>query len=107
MRAPGNPGWISNPWSVPSASVEKYSVQIARTAAKELEAVGHKATRQRIVRAILALAASPRAPGSELLAGNPRRLRIRAGDYRVVYSIDDEAQLVDVVKIGHRREVYR
>ena len=63
--------------------------------------------RQRIAKAMLGLAANPRPRGSELLAGDPRRLRVRVGDYRVVYSIDDEALLVDIVKVGHRREVYR
>jgi mRNA interferase RelE/StbE len=96
-----------NPWSVPSASVEKYSVHIVRSAAKELEDVDRKATRLRIVKAIRALAENPRGPGTELLAGNPRRLRIRIGDYRIVYQVDDGKAVVEVVKIGHRREVYR
>jgi mRNA interferase RelE/StbE len=52
------------------------------------------------------LADDPRPPGSEKLSGQDR-YRIRQGDYRVVYSGDDGERLVDVVKIGHRREVYR
>lgn len=80
---------------------------MARSAAKELEAIGHKADRARVVAAIQALAADPRGPGSERLAGRNDRLRIRIGDFRVVYAVDDRKRKVDIVKIGHRREVYR
>jgi mRNA interferase RelE/StbE len=52
------------------------------------------------------LAHSPRPPGNEKLSGQDR-YRIRQGDYRIVYAIDDEARIVEIVKIGHRREVYR
>jgi mRNA interferase RelE/StbE len=52
------------------------------------------------------LATEPRPPGAEKLSGH-EKYRIRQGDYRVLYSIDDGAQTVTVVKIGHRRDVYR
>ena len=52
------------------------------------------------------LADDPRPPGSERLSGEDR-YRIRQGDYRVVYTIDDEQRIVEVVRIGHRRDVYR
>jgi mRNA interferase RelE/StbE len=52
------------------------------------------------------LADDPRPPGSEKLSGQDR-YRLRQGDYRVVYGVDDELRIVEVVKIGHRREVYR
>jgi len=87
--------------------VERYSVLIAASAAKELESVDGKADRVRIVRAIQALAGQPRGKGSEKLSGAEGRYRVRVGDYRVVYAIDDDGHSVDVVKIGHRREVYR
>lgn len=55
---------------------------------------------------ILALAASPRPSGCRKLAGG-EGWRIRVGDYRVVYEIDDAAASVTIVRVGHRREVYR
>ena len=73
----------------------------------ELEAIDRKADRQRIVRAIQALAENPRAAGCEKLAGAEDRCRVRVGSYRVVYAIRDLKRVVDIVKIGHRREVYR
>jgi mRNA interferase RelE/StbE len=87
--------------------VEKYSVVIAASAIKELEAIDRKGDRQRIVRAIQTLAEHPRAPGCEKIAGSEGRYRVRVGSYRIVYSVHDTKHRVDVVKIGHRREVYR
>ncbi|HET6340574.1 MAG TPA: type II toxin-antitoxin system RelE/ParE family toxin [Gemmatimonadota bacterium] len=49
----------------------------------------------------------PRPTGSERLAGREDRLRVRQGNYRVVYSVDEESRSVTVVKIGHRQDVYR
>ena len=84
-----------------------YSVLIKTSAAKELEAVEPRALRIRIVSRIQSLARTPRPSGSQKLAGDAERYRIRQGAYRIVYSVDDESRVVDVVKIGHRREVYR
>ena len=53
------------------------------------------------------LADNPRPRGVEKLEGRENRYRIRVGDYRVIYEIHDEVLLVLVVRIGHRREVYR
>jgi mRNA interferase RelE/StbE len=74
---------------------------------KEIEAVGRKADRRRIVGRIQALAAEPRPSGSEKLSGHNDRYRVRQGNYRVVYSIDDAQRIVLIVKVGHRRDVYR
>jgi mRNA interferase RelE/StbE len=87
--------------------VASYSVFLKRSAAKELEDIGQESDRRRIVERIQALADDPRPPASEKLAGREDRLRIRQGDYRVVYAIDDENRSVIVVKIGHRKDVYR
>jgi mRNA interferase RelE/StbE len=87
--------------------VEKYKVLIASSAARELESVDGKAMRQRLVEAITALAADPRHHGVEKLSGSRDRYRVRVGEFRVVYAINDAAHAVDVVKIGHRREIYR
>jgi mRNA interferase RelE/StbE len=87
--------------------VGRYRLSIKRSAARELEAVAQKADRQRLVARIEALAGDPRPPGCEKLAGHSDRYRVRQGNYRVVYSVDDAQRVVLVVKVGHRREVYR
>lgn len=84
-----------------------YSVLIKTSAAKELGAVEPRSVRTRIVSRIESLAANPRPRGSQKLAGDEERYRIRQGSYRVVYAIDDESRTVEVFKVGHRREVYR
>jgi mRNA interferase RelE/StbE len=87
--------------------VEKYNVRITRSAAKELEAIDGRADIARLVDAMRSLASEPRPHGAEKLAGRDNRLRVRVGDYRIVYSVNDRMHVVDIVKIGHRREVYR
>ena len=84
-----------------------YRLLVKPSAAKEIEAIGAKRDRQRVVNRILALAADPRPSGCEKLAGIEGRFRIRQRQYRVVRSIDDAARAVEIVKIGHRREVHR
>lgn len=85
----------------------RYSVRILRSAAREIEAISTKKQRQAIVKRIALLADDPRGTGCEKLAGYADRYRVRQGNYRVVYSIDDEALTVWVVKVGHRKDVYR
>ncbi|MGH8710262.1 MAG: type II toxin-antitoxin system RelE family toxin [Burkholderiales bacterium] len=84
-----------------------YRLLIKASAAKEIEAVGSKADRQRIVKRIQALAQDPRVHGSEKLAGYADHYRLRQGRYRIVYLIDDGRREVTVFKIGHRKDVYR
>lgn len=83
----------------------RYSLFIKPSAAKELEGLPEK-DRRRIARKIQRLATDPRPAGGEKLAGEDR-YRIRQGDYRVVYSIDDEAREIVVFKVGNRRDIYR
>ena len=84
-----------------------YRVLIKPSAAKEMEAVDQKKDRQRIVASIRSLGDEPRPIGSEKLAGQHDRYRIRIGRYRVVYSIADDDLLVFVVWVADRKEVYR
>jgi mRNA interferase RelE/StbE len=58
------------------------------------------------VHTLAALAADPRPPGCQKLATGDG-YRVRQGDYRIVYTVDDEDRVVEVYKIGHRREIYR
>jgi mRNA interferase RelE/StbE len=87
--------------------VASYSVLIKTSAGKELAAVGSKTDRERLVNRIQGLATNPRPHGSEKLAGYVDRYRVRQGNFRVVYLIDDEASTVTIFKIGHRKDVYR
>ena len=84
-----------------------YRLLVKPSAGKEIEAVGQKKARRRIVNRIAALAAEPRPAGCDKLAGGEGRYRIRQGPYRIVYAVDDAAHTVEIVKVGHRREVYR
>ena len=84
----------------------RYRVQILPAAARALAAFPHDVQR-RIDAKILSLADNPRPPGVEKLAGEEALYRVRAGDSRVVYSIEDKVLLVLVVRIGNRGEVYR
>jgi mRNA interferase RelE/StbE len=86
--------------------MESYELLIKPSAVKELERVATKRDRTRIVRRIRDLARIPRPPGCEKLS-TLERYRVRQGAYRVVYAVDDSRRQVTVVKIGHRRDVYR
>ena len=57
--------------------------------------------------AVDSLANTPRPNGVEKISGSVDVYRVRQGDYRIVYSIDDQQQLITVLRIGHRREIYR
>jgi len=87
--------------------VASYRVLIKKSAAKELEEVAGKKDRERIARRIQALAADPRPSGVEKLSGTSEKYRIRQGNFRIVYEIQDEVLLVYVVRIADRKEVYR
>ena len=82
-----------------------YRLLIKPSAAKELEAVP-KRDRRRVVVRIQSLRTDPRPPGSEKLSGHDL-YRVRQGNYRVLYSVDDTDETIVLIKIGHRREVYR
>ena len=84
----------------------RYKLVIKASAVKELRAIPNKRDRQRIVRRIQGLENDPRPPGSQKLSGR-ERFRIRQGQYRIVYGIESDELVVYVVKIGHRKDVYR
>jgi len=85
--------------------VASYSLLIKPSAIKELEALPTK-DRRKIITRIEGLASEPRPHACEKLSGLDQ-YRVRQGDYRVVYSVDDDVKVVLVVKVGHRRDVYR
>jgi len=85
--------------------VASYKILLRKSAARELDKLPAKELK-RIVDRIQGLATNPRPPGAEKLSGDDR-YRIRQGNYRIIYSIQDAELTVWVVKIGHRRDVYR
>lgn len=85
--------------------MEKYRITIKKSAAKELEGIPGKDLRK-LVKRIQNLSVNPRPHGSQKLS-NKQRYRLRQGDYRIVYSIDEQKLLIDIVKIGHRKDIYR
>jgi mRNA interferase RelE/StbE len=87
--------------------VADFRVEIKRSAVRELDAIEPRVLRRRITARIGALAAEPRPQGVEKLAGGGSRWRLRQGAYRIVYEIDEAERRVVVVRIGHRRDVYR
>jgi mRNA interferase RelE/StbE len=83
----------------------KYRILLRKSAADELARIPKK-TLRRIIERIRSLGEEPKPQGGEKLSVR-ERYRIRQGDCRIVYSVDDSGQTVEVFKIGHRRDVYR
>jgi mRNA interferase RelE/StbE len=86
--------------------VGSYSVQIKKSALKELEAVSTKADRQRTVRRLQSLSDNPRPVGVQKLSGH-EQYRLRQGRYRILYTIQDRELTVYVIRMADRKEVYR
>ncbi len=91
---------------MPSTSDRKYEIEISRSAEKQLGKLP-RGDLERIVRAIRALAHEPRPKGSRKLSGYDDVFRIRVGRFRVLYSVESGRLIIIVLKVGHRREVYR
>lgn len=85
---------------------ERYDVEFSPAAARSLRKLD-RAAQTRILTVLSLLRDTPRPPAAKPLVGHPGLLRVRTGDYRVIYRIENERLLVLVVTIGHRREVYR
>ena len=83
-----------------------HSISLRASAEKSLEGLD-KPIRRRVTASIQALATNPRPPGAVALRGSSGLFRIRVGDYRIVYSVNDSELIVLVVDVGHRREIYR
>jgi len=83
-----------------------YAITFARSARKELEALSRPIV-ARVLNRIEALERDPRPSGCRKLVGQGNLWRIRVGDYRVIYEIDDGRQTVDISAIRHRSDAYR
>ena len=82
-----------------------YHVQLSKAVQRSIKRLA-PTVRQRVRSTIDALAQQPRPPGAQKMAGSDR-WRVRVGNYRIVYHIEDDRLIVTVVRVGHRREVYR
>jgi mRNA interferase RelE/StbE len=85
--------------------MEKYKIFFKKSALKELEKVP-KTTLRKVVKKIQKLSDNPKPVGSQKLS-NYNLYRIRQGDYRVVYFIDNEKSEIQIFKIGHRKDIYK
>jgi mRNA interferase RelE/StbE len=83
-----------------------YSVELSPAAARQLRKL-EGTVRKRVLKALASLADDPRPSGVKALVGVPHALRLRVGDYRIVYEVHDGRLVVLVLALGHRREVYR
>ncbi len=84
----------------------RYELRVKPSVAKDLRGLP-KTDIRRILTRIEALRDDPRSPGCEKLAGAGELYRVRQGVYRIVYTIDDDRVVVEVIRVGHRGEVYR
>ena len=86
--------------------MSEYRIDVSATAERQLRKLEPEA-RARIVGAIKNLASNPRPRGSRKLRGYEDVFRIRKGGFRIIYSIEDDRLLIIILKVGHRREIYR
>jgi len=83
-----------------------YTVDARPRVRKDLRRLDPRA-QQAVLAKMRSLTVNPRPPGTEPLRDHSPWLRVRVGDYRIIYMVDDEARSVTVAIVGHRREVYR
>ena len=84
----------------------RYKLLIKPSAAKEIESAPKKDPLS-IIKRIQELSSDPRPTGCEKLSGHDDKYRVRQGTYRIVYTIYDVGLVICIVKVGHRKEVYR
>jgi mRNA interferase RelE/StbE len=82
-----------------------YAVVVNRSARKEIRSLD-AAMRLRVIRELRALSTNPRPPGCRKLSGARDRWRVRVGDYRIIYTIDDAGRLVEIAAVSHRSKAY-
>jgi mRNA interferase RelE/StbE len=87
--------------------VGNYNVVFTKSAFKEIVRLDSNVYRERILQRIQELSANPRPSGSKKLQGFRDRYRLRQGDFRILYEIQDRILVVTVIQVGNRKEVYR
>jgi mRNA interferase RelE/StbE len=82
-----------------------YTVTVRRSAQKEVRALD-AGLRARVIRVLRGLAQEPRPAGCRKLVGSENRWRVRLGDYRIIYTIDDAGRLLEIIAVRHRSKAY-
>jgi mRNA interferase RelE/StbE len=82
-----------------------YTVAISNSARKEIKGL-EQGVVARVIRSIRSLADEPRPSGCRKLVGSQNRWRIRVGDYRVIYTVDDAGRVVEIIAVRHRSKAY-
>jgi mRNA interferase RelE/StbE len=85
--------------------MKRYTVVLTQTAEKELQSLPVRMI-EKIVRVLKSFEENPRPPGCKKLKGYKNLWRVRVGDYRIIYAIEDIILLVDVREVGHRKDIY-
>jgi len=85
---------------------ERYELRLSARAARAIRKLDRPSQR-RVLAALSLLRDEPRPPAASTLTGHGGYLRVRVGDYRIVYTVDDGVLMVLVLAVGHRREIYR
>ena len=84
----------------------KFKVEITRTAEKQLKKID-KSFQSKIVKLILSLANNPYPSGCKQLVGYHDLFRIRVGNYRIIYSVENKKLIIIILKLGHRKDIYK
>ena len=100
------PRWQTLPQNSALSSADRHEVRLSARAAKSVRKLDGVAQRK-ILLALSLLETTPRPPTALALSGHPGLLRVRVGNYRIIYSIEDDILVVHVLEVGHRREIYR
>lgn len=87
--------------------MEKYDVFFSERSIKDLKHIP-QSTKERIILKSESLAENPYPSGVKKLKGSENNFwRVRVGNYRVIYSVDDEIRIIDIRKVGHRKDIYK
>lgn len=86
--------------------MDSYRIEWRNSTRRDLRRIAREHV-SRIIAAVDALAYEPRPAGCTKLSGSERAYRIRVGDYRIIYEVFDDTVYVEIVKVGHRRDVYQ
>jgi len=86
--------------------MDSYRIEFVQSARKDIRAIDRQWI-PKVVDAIYGLAQNPHPAGSKKLIGSERTYRIRVGDYRVIYDVEDIVRVVLITRVRHRKDVYR
>lgn len=85
--------------------MSNYKIKFSKGSVKDIKKLP-KTTVERILYKIFSLAANPTPPGCRKLAGTENSWRVRVGNYRILYTVENDILLIEIIKIRHRKDVY-